>query len=725
MKKNLSLKNTWLKLRQGLNTRMGFFALLVVLAWVINLFAYFTTFNLKLESPYQVFILCINPIATSLLLLGVGLYFKNSKVAYSLMLIIAMLTNTLLFSNVVYYREFSDFITVNSILGVGDVAGGLKDDIFKLIHPADIIYWIPYILIIILLITKKIKIDERPFQKRIAFAISSLAVLVFGVNLAMAEADRPQLLTRTFSHDYLVKYLGLNAFTVYDGVQTYKVDQLRAKASENDLSNVTNFVHQNYAKPNPEYFGLAKGRNVIFVHLESLQQFIIDYKYKADDGKEYEVTPFLNSLYHSKETFSFDNFFHQVGSGKTSDAETILDNSLYGLSSGAIMSQLGGKNTFQAAPTLLKQRAGYTSAVFHGNVGTFWNRNNAYKHFGYDYFFDSSYFRKQTSDNSFQYGLHDKYMLNDSIQYLQYLQQPFYVKFMLVSNHYPFTPMKGDESGFPVAKTGDDTVDGYFNTANYMDQAVKQLFDYLKASGLYNNSIIILYGDHYGISNSRAKKALSPLLGKSEETWTDWDDAQMQRVPYMIHIPGMNKGFIDHTYAGQIDNLPTLLHLLGINTDKDIQLGQDVFSKDFKQVVAFRNGNFVTPDYTYIDDSIYQNSDGQKITNPSAEVKQTIANDKKYVDKQLSVSDEINNGDLLRFYTGNGINEIVPSKFNYQNELARLKKIDKDKGAGSTSVFHHNGDVSTVDMYKSYTYHELHPDQIYQENKEEKEDNNN
>ena len=706
-------------IRNFLNTRMGFFTLLACLSWMINLFAYFTTFSLKLESAYQIFILCINPIATSLLLLGIALYIKNSKLSYTVMFIISLLLNTLLFSNVIYYREFSDFITVNSILGVGDVASGLESDIFKLIHPSDIVYWIPYIIVLILLVTKVIKVDKRPFKKRFALAMSALAILTFGINLALAESDRPQLLTRTFSHDYLVKYLGINAFTAYDGVQTYKIDQLRAKASENDLTNVKNFVSQNYAKPNPKYFGIAKGRNVIYVHLESLQQFVIDYKYKTDDGKEHEVTPFLNSLFHSQETFSFDNFFHQVGSGKTSDAETILDNSLYGLSRGAIMSQLGNKNTFQAAPAILKQRAGYSSAVFHGNSGTFWNRNNAYKHFGYDYFFDSGYFRKQNEDNAFQYGLHDKYMLNDSIQYLQYLQQPFYAKFMLVSNHYPFEPLKGEEAGFPVANTGDETVDGYFNTANYMDQAIKQLFDYLKATGLYNNSIIVLYGDHYGISNSRAKQALSPLLGKSPDTWTSWDDMQMQRVPYMIHIPGMNKGFIDHTYAGQIDNLPTILHLLGIDTSKDIQLGQDVFSDNFRQVVAFRNGNFITPEYTYIDEAIYKNSDGQKLENPTKQIKDTINKDKKYVDEQLSISDEINNGDLLRFYNENGFVKVNPKNYNYKNSLAALKKIDKDKGAGSTSIFHHFNNQSTVDLYKSTPYRILHPNDIYDYDNEE------
>ena len=41
-----------------------------------------------------------------------------------------------------------------------------------------------------------------------------------------------------------------------------------------------------------------------------------------------EVTPFLNSLYSDKNTVSFSNFFHEVGQGKTSDAENMLESGL-------------------------------------------------------------------------------------------------------------------------------------------------------------------------------------------------------------------------------------------------------------------------------------------------------------------------------------------------------------------------------------------------------------
>lgn len=689
------------------NKRLGFFGLLLGLMWLKNMLAYTLDFHLSLENALQHFILIINPIATSLLLLSVGLYVRRKKPAYITMIVIYFIMTALLFSNAIYYREFTDFITINTMLGAGKVASGLGESAVKLFRPYDILYWLDFILLVFALATKRIKMDESPVRARMAFAFSTLAVMIFSGNLFLAESDRPELLTRTFSRDYLVKYLGINAFTAYDGVQTYKTTQVRAQASATDMDEVAEYVKGHYAKPNDQYFGLAKGRNVIYIHLESTQQFLIDYKLKDENGVEHEVMPFINSLYHSNSTFSFSNFFHQVKAGKTSDAETLFENSLFGLNQGALFTQLGGKNTFEAAPNILKQTQGYTSAVFHGNSGTFWNRNETYKHLGYDYFFDASYYNV-TEDNSFQYGLNDKPFFQQSVKYLEHLQQPFYTKFIAVSNHYPYSQLSGDETGFPLAQTKDETINSYFSTANYMDTAVHEFFDYLKQSGLYDNSIIILYGDHYGISNARNKE-LAQLLGKDRDTWSNFDNAQVQRVPYMIHIPGMTQGKIIDTYGGQVDALPTLLHLLGVDTQNYIQLGQDLFSPDHKQLVAFRDGDFVTPNYTYYGGVLYDNKTGEEITEPTEELKKHIDADKDAVSDQLATSDKINNGDLLRFYTKSGLKAINPDDYNYLKNTDRIEKIEKELGDKSTSVYSKHNHTSTTDKYQTKSYQELHP----------------
>ncbi|SJZ36813.1 lipoteichoic acid synthase [Pilibacter termitis] len=693
-----------LKIPTWLNTRLGFFLLLTILMWCKSIFAYLADFNLGVEGAFQQFILLINPFATVLLLLGVALYVRGKKTSYITMLVIYFILTMLLFSNVAYYREFSDFLTVNTILGSGKVASGLGESAMNLFRPYDLLYWLDLPILITLLAMKKIKMQEKPFRGRMAIATTALAIMIFSGNLFLAETDRPELLSRTFSKDYLVKYLGINAYTMLDGVQTYKTSQVRAKASPTDLNEVESYVKSHYAQPNTETFGLAKGKNVIYIHLESFQQFLIDYKLKDEQGKEHVVTPFINSLFHSNSTFAFDNFFHQVSSGKTSDAETLMENSFFGLADGPLFTQLGGKNTFEAAPSILQQTQGYTSAVFHGNAGTFWNRNETYKRLGYNYFFDASYF-DVTADNSFQYGLHDKPFFEQSVQYLEHLQQPFYTKFIAVSNHYPYEQFKNGEAGFPIANTKDDTINGYFATANYLDKAVEEFFNYLKKSGLYDNSIIVLYGDHYGVSNTR-NPDLAELLGKDKTTWNDYNNAMMQRVPYMIHVPNSTKGGINHTFGGQVDALPTLLHLLGIKTENYIQLGQDLLSKQHQGIVAFRNGQLVTSQYTILGEKIYNTTTGEEITNPTPEITEIIKKDKEAARQQLATSDKLTNGDLLRFYTESGLKPVDPDQFVYKKELAQLENIEEEKGEKSTSLYSKNKDKSTVELYSTKTYEE-------------------
>lgn len=693
-----------------MSTRLGFVLTLLLLYWFKTMWAYSVDFNLDIQGPYQIFLAVINPLPISLLFIGLALYIKRTKLFYSLAFGIYLLLFIWLISNSIYYREFTDFVTVNTMLASSKVSAGLGAAALELFRPWDVIYILDFPILAFFFFKKWIRMDNRPFNKRASFAVTSLSAMLFSANLFLAEIDRPELLTRGFSNYYVVRALGLPAFLGYSANQTYAANKERSKASEADLKPVEEYIQQHYAKPNPEYFGMAKGRNVIYIHLESFQQFLIDYKLKVDD-KEYEVTPFLNSLYHSKETFAFSNVFNQVKAGKTSDAETMIETGLFGLNQGSFMVNYGGTNTQQAAPFILSKNGYNSSAVFHGNAGSFWNRNTAYKQWGYNYFFDASYFTKQNSSNSFQYGLNDKYMLKDSIKYLERLQQPFYTKFITVSNHYPYTTsLSGDDLGFPLAKTQDETINGYFATANYLDSSIKAFFDYLKESGLYKNSIIVLYGDHYGISNSR-NPALAPLLGKNSETWSSYDNAMLQRVPYMVVIPDMDKGGIIDTYGGEIDMLPTLEHLLGIESNKFLQVGQDMLSPDHDQIVAFRSANyFVTPEYTSYSGRTYYTKTGEEITNPDEKTKEELDKIREAANLQLKISDSIQTGDLLRFFKGNDLGKVNPEDYSYTNSFKALKKIEKEKGDKSTSLYNQRGNQSTVDLFKAPTYKELHPE---------------
>lgn len=706
------MKKMTRKLLNFMSTRLGFVLTLLCFYWLKTMWAYTVDFNLDIQGFYQAFLAFVNPIPLGLLFIGLALYFKRSTIFYGFSIFIYILLFIWLFSNAVYYREFSDFVTVNTMMASSSVSAGLGEAALGLFRPWDIIYLIDFPILGYLMYKKLIRVDHRPFNKRASFAITALSSMLFTANLFLAEIDRPQLLTRGFSNYYVVRALGLPAFLGYSGNQTYQANKERSKASAEDLKPVEEYIQNHYAEPNKDYFGIAKGRNVIYVHLESFQQFLIDYKLQAD-GKEYEVTPFLNSLYHSNSTLAFSNVFNQVKAGKTSDAETMIETGLFGLNQGSFMVNYGGTNTQQAAPFILSKNGGYTSAVFHGNAGSFWNRNTAYKQWGYNYFFDASYFTKQDDTNSFQYGLNDKIMLKDSIKYLERLQQPFYVKYITVSNHYPYTTsLIGDEIGFPLAKTKDETINGYFATANYLDSSVKALFDYLKKSGLYDNSVIVLYGDHFGISQTRNPN-LAPLVGKTSETWSNYDNAMMQRVPYMVVIPGMDKGKIIDTYGGQVDMLPTLEHLLGIDSKNYLQVGQDMLSTQHQQIVAFRSSNnFVTPKYTSFNGRTYYTQTGEEITNPDETIKKELDDIRNAANTQLKISDAIQTGDLIRFYKGNDLGKVDIKKYSYNHSFKALKKIEEEKGDQSTSLYSQRKGESTIDLFDAPSYRALHPEQF-------------
>ncbi|MFH5811664.1 LTA synthase family protein [Companilactobacillus sp. FL22-1] len=687
------------KFKSILSKRLGFMGLLIFFLWIKTVIAYYLDFSLGVSDPLQHLILILNPIATAVILLSLSLYINRAKISYIVMGVIYFLESLLLYGNILYYREFSDFLSFNTIAGVSKVSKGLGGSAANMMQVHDVIYGLDFIIIGVLFLTGFIKLDQRPMRKLTAIATTFLGIFLFSFNLTLAESNRPQLLGRTFDRAYIVKYLGLNTFLTYDSIKTVQNNQVRSEAVGTDMDDVLTYIKQNYAKPNPAYFGKAKGKNIIIIHLESFQQFLINDKV---DGQE--VTPFLNSLYNDKNTMSFDNFYHEVGQGKTSDAENMLETGLFGLPEGSLFSKLGSDNTFQAAPAILGQKQGYTSAVFHGNIGSFWNRDNVYKNMGYNYFFDSSYFNK-TDDSSLEYGMKDKLMLSESVKYLEQLQQPFYAKFITVTNHYPFQLPDEDNDGFQAPNTDNSAVNNYFVTAHYLDNALKEFFDYLKSSGIYDNSMIILYGDHYGLSDSQ-NTALAPLLGVDNSSWTDFNDSQMQKVPFMIHMKGL-KGGINHTYGGEIDVLPTILHLAGINTSQYVQLGSDLLSKQHSQVVAFRNKNFITPNYTVLKDSdgnpeVYKNSTGELIDLDSdPQLKKKVAKWQDMVNQKLKMSDTINNKNLLRFYTPTGFTPIDSKDYSYQNEIQKLVQTRNSLGLKSTSVYSKNGNKSTTNLYNT------------------------
>lgn len=642
------------KFNNLLNKRLGLFFFIAILFWLKTYLVYISEFNLGVTNTMQEFLLFVNPISSALLFLGISLFFSGRKQQFAL-LGIDFFLSFLLYANVGYYRFFNDFITV-PVLAQTQNFGEVSGSVTALLKPHDILYFLDTIVLFLLILFKKVKPQEK-LARRPRSIIFLTAIACFCVNLGLAEIDRPQLLTRTFDRNYIVKYLGTYNFAIYDAIQSSKSSAQRAFADSSDVTEIENYTKAHYTKPNPKYFGAAKGKNVIYVSLESFQSFLIDYKLHGQ-----EVTPFLNSLARNENTIYFDNFFHQTGQGKTSDAEFMMENAMFPLPQGSVFTTKA-QNTYQAMPAILKGY-GYNSAVFHGNYKTFWNREEMYKSLGYDMFYDASYYDMKDED-VLNYGLEDKPFFTQTTPYLKSLKQPFYTKIITLSNHFPY-PLNEEDQTIEPAETGDGSVDRYFQTARYLDEAMAQFFADLKASGLYDNSIIVMYGDHYGISENH-KEAMAKIIGKDI---TDFEQTQLQRVPLYIHMPGLD-GFTNHTYGGQTDVRQTVLHLLGVDTKDHVVFGSDLLSPDHEQIVPFRNGDFVTDKVTSVKGKLYDNATGEPVEDSGP-----YEAYKDVVKEELALSDKVVYGDLLRFHKIPGFKQPDPASFDY-SKAVHFNDIEK------------------------------------------------
>ncbi len=204
------------KLTHFIQTRTGFLTLLVFCFWLKYLFAAYLDFNLGLADPYQHIIMWLSPIGTAVILISLGFYFPKPIISYIAMLVMDFANTALLFANIIYYRQFSDFLTIKTMSNAGKVSQGLGKSTVALLHPSDIFIWIDLIIIIALLIMHKIKIDQKSYGISTPFAVTSVGALILTFNIFLAETSRPRLLRNTFDRSYVVKYLGIDTFTAYD-----------------------------------------------------------------------------------------------------------------------------------------------------------------------------------------------------------------------------------------------------------------------------------------------------------------------------------------------------------------------------------------------------------------------------------------------------------------------------------------------------------------------------
>ena len=594
------------------------------MTWLQTYIVYKFFFRLSLVSLGEEILIVINSIGPILLIYESIYFLKPSKRSFAIIGVSALFS-VIMIANTLFYKFYDDIMTLPILLQM-DNTGGLGSSVMNLIDFK--VLFLVMNLPILMIANRRIKDSTKGtphFYKKYFISMIGAYLLTFGLSYLSGLP----MFNVPYNREVMIKTLGIYQYGLYDIYLSLTTPIDYALAENNEFIEVSNYVKSNQINPNSELFGVAKDQNIIVISLESLQEFAINLEVNGE-----EVTPFLNQFI--QECYYFDNFYQQTSQGKTSDAEFITENSLYAADRGSAF-YAKSQNQYESLASILKGQ-GYYTAVFHANEKEFWNRETMYEALGFDHFFDESAFLVN-EENSFGWGLTDEAFFEQTLDYLKGLPQPFYAKLLTLTNHYPFEIPEQYQYISP-GETNNEIVNHYITTVRYLDEALKSFITNLKESGLYDNTIIVMYGDHYGLSESYYED-LAILLQEEEITLNRHLD--LQRVPFIIHLPNQEEGEVVSTVSGQIDMKPTLLNLVGLPVNAYINFGQDLFAADRRELIVLRDGSFIGSEYRYADSTCLRSDSGELVDQSFCESLEKVAV------QDLYYSDLILNKDLLRF----------------------------------------------------------------------------
>lgn len=534
----------------------------------------------------------------SILLLILIPLLLRGRIRIIVMWIAAAWATFVIYADLVYFRYFGDLITIPVLIQFKQVSS-LGGSIGELMALKDILFFIDLLILfpLLLFLYKKPVFHNVHWVERIALALFSGLVGLYLVITPIQEyTDKygKNLFINTWSNVSVYNITGQLGFHIFETNKYIKENVLnKPTITAEEKEEIKQWFASQDFQTNEALHGISKGHNVIILQLESFQNFVVG---KEVGGKP--ITPNLNQLVD--DSMYFSNFYHQVGQGRTADAEFLTNNSLYPLPTGSVYIRYAN-NEYNSLPMLLKQE-GYRTNAFHSYAKNFWNRSMMYANMQFDRFYGPGDFEAGQLVGPFS-SLGDDGIFQQMID-LSKDQQPFYNFVVALSSHHPYSHLPQEHRELDVGKYEGDIFGNYLQSTHYVDKAVGSLIQRLKDEGMWDNTILVMYGDHdSGVAIDEEKAA---FIGLETDAFTLAE--VKHNVPLFIHIPGnTNNGEFKNT-AGMINMTPTLLNLLGIDAENKFYMGQDLLTLNDNHI-NFRYGSFINSEYFYnaSNDGIYAN----------------------------------------------------------------------------------------------------------------------
>lgn len=638
----------------------------------------------------------IKPVIADLtiaIFVGSFAYFFKPKSRFKYFLSWSLIFSILCIINAVYYKNFLSFASFSLLSTLPEVTG-YTDAVFEnILDFKDFIYlWQIFCLVFVHLQLCKKKYYESVDKieiRKIRFLNSIVVTLIMlGFFMSMLTSLDISRLKKQWNREYIVQEFGIYTYQTNDLVSYIRTKVNRMFGYDEAAKNFREFYStKEEEKHDNKYTDIFKGKNVIVIHAESIQNFLISDDFK--DGKPAvfngkEVTPNLNKL--AKDGLYFSNFYSQEGAGTSSDTEFTFNSSLLPSSSGTVFMNYFDRD-YVTLPKLFKEQ-GYSTSSMHANRSSAWNRQIVHPRLGYDklYFYSDAY----ELDEKIGLGLSDSSFFRQSVNHLKEIDKEndkWYSTLIMLTNHTPFSDItrwekendkvfdvdykyeEKDSDGNVVTKSApymeDTTLGNYIKSAHYADNAIGEFIEQLDKEGLLDDTVLVIYGDH----DNKLKKSVynryynydykkDDIISDNDPNYIKVDEYfyELNRsVPFIIWTKDM-KGTKYNTeikkVMGMIDVQPTLGNMFGFSNK--YALGHDIFEvKD--NVVVFPSGNWLT-------DKIYYNSskDSYRQIDLTSEISMEYINKyKQYSEKIMEVSNNIITYDLIKKVGNNTDNELI------------------------------------------------------------------
>ena len=428
-------------------------------------------------------------------------------------------------------------------------------------------------------------------------------LIVFALCITTLSATAFSRLSKQWNREYIVGTFGIITYQTNDLFNTLRPTITSWFGFDVALKNFHDYFEENrIEQSNNSFTNIYKGKNIVFVHLESMMTFLVDLEINGTT-----ITPNLNTL--AKEGLYFSNFYPQVGVGTSSDTEFTLNTSLMPVTTGTAFVNYFDR-TYITLPNLLKEKGYYTFSM-HANKASMWNRHKMHLSLGYIDFYSKTSFE---NDELVGLGLSDKSFFRQLMPILKGIEsnnQNYMGTIITLSNHTPFKNNElfsqidlrsGEFNYLEETKLGD-----YIRSSHYADEALGEFLSYIKESDYFDNTIFVFYGDHdpkLSLKNFHDYYNYNFETGEirteEDENYVSYDyyNNELNRKTPLI-IWGKNDKLakkVDY-YMGMIDIMPTIGNMVSVYNPYAI--GHDIFEIKNNNIIVFPNGNYLTSKLYY------------------------------------------------------------------------------------------------------------------------------